>query len=134
MNINDDPLLQQLMRLAEQEANLAVLWLYGSRAKGNSTTSSDYDLAVAFYAYPDDEWDKRLQPELLQQRWSDALPGRHLPISVVDINHIPLYLAYSIVQHGQPLVVNDTLRLITEENRITSMWEIDYLWHEQHYG
>lgn len=133
MTVDIDPILQQIQQLACQEKNLAVVWLYGSRSKGTASASSDYDLAVAFDSFPEDEWDRRLQPELLQQRWSDALPEGP-PVSIVDINSIPLPLAYSIIQHGVVICVNDGLRLIREENRITSMWEVDYLWHGKHYG
>lgn len=133
MTVDIDPILQQIQQLACQEKNLAVVWLYGSRSKGTASASSDYDLAVAFDSFPEDEWDRRLQPELLQQRWSDALPEEP-PVSIVDINSIPLPLAYSIIQHGVVICVNDGLRLIREENRITSMWEVDYLWHGKHYG
>lgn len=129
-----DPVLKQIIQLADLSDNLAVVWLYGSRAKGNDSCDSDYDLAVAFKRFPKDAWDKRLQPELLQQSWSDKLSVAGPLISIVDINHIPLPLAYSIVQQGKALWVKDPLRLVREENRITSMWEVDYLWHEQHYG
>ena len=141
MTIDIDPFLQQLQQLACQEENLAVIWLYGSRAKGSASSDSDYDLAVAFNTFPEDEWDRRLQPEILQQRWSDVLqqswPDKLAecpPISVVDINNIPLPLAFSIIQQGLVLCVNDGLRLVREENRITSMWEVDYLWHGKNYG
>jgi len=142
--MNDaDTLVNELKTLAREEDNLAVLWLYGSRAKGTAQANSDFDLAVAFNTFPHDDWEKRLQPELLQQRWSDRLQplliscaddAEPVTLSVVDINHIPLPLAYSIVRDGKPLLVKDAMRLYREEHRISSMWEVDYLWHEQHYG
>ncbi|MBE0508702.1 MAG: nucleotidyltransferase domain-containing protein [Marinospirillum sp.] len=77
-----------LVRLAEMAADepVAVLWLYGSRAKGTAAQGSDYDLAVA------------------------------------------------VVRDGQVMFVRDQLRLIREELRITSMWEVDYQYHRIHYG
>ncbi|MCG5513275.1 nucleotidyltransferase domain-containing protein [Ectothiorhodospira shaposhnikovii] len=34
--------------MASADREIAVLWLYGSRAKNTATETSDYDLAVAF--------------------------------------------------------------------------------------
>lgn len=111
-----------------------MLWLYGSRAKGNAQRDSDYDLAVAFEHFPVNEWDKRLQPELLAQQWAEQLQLDEDMISLVDINHIPLPLAYGVITSGKVLHTKDKLRLAREENRITSMWEVDYLYHRSHYG
>jgi len=40
----------------------------------------------------------------------------------------------SIIEFGQPIQVNNATRLIREENRITSMWELDHQYHREHYG
>lgn len=111
-----------------------MLWLYGSRAKGTEQANSDYDLAVAFNHFPENPWDRRLQPELLAMEWADELGVAEGVISVADINHIPLPLALSIITTGKALMVKDSLRLAKEENRITSMWEIDHEYHRRHYG
>lgn len=130
----DDRLCDQLIRLAEQNNNIAVLWLYGSRAKGTEGPESDYDLAVAFNHFPDDAWDRRLQPELLALEWADTLGLETGRLSVADIDHIPLTLAFSIIMDGNVLVAKDRLRLAREENRITSMWELDHEYHKRHFG
>ncbi|WP_027852251.1 type VII toxin-antitoxin system MntA family adenylyltransferase antitoxin [Marinobacterium litorale] len=134
MSLKQDPTLETLTALAREEPNVCILWLYGSRAKGTAQADSDYDLAVAFNRFPDDAWEKRLQPELLAQRWQDALPKDSKPISVVDINHIPLTLAYSVISSGKVLLAKDTLRLAREENRISSMWELDHEYHKRIFG
>jgi len=89
---------------------------------------------VAFNAFPSDLQEERLQPELLSQDWADALGLADEYISVVDINHIPIQLAMSIIEFGQPIQVNNETRLIREENRITSMRELDHQYHREHYG
>lgn len=131
---SNDEIIQSCIRLAQENPLVDVLWLYGSRAKGNANADSDYDLAVAFNHFPKDEWEKRLQPENLAIEWTEKLGLSSDQLSVVDINHIPLPLAYSITTTGKVLLVRDSLRLVREENRISSMWEIDYLYHRQHYG
>ncbi len=40
----------------------------------------------------------------------------------------------AVIEHGKAIQVNTPLRLINEENRITSMWEIDHMYHRQQYG
>ena len=86
-------IVEHIKRFAESEPNVDVLWLYGSRAKGTEQPNSDFDLAVAFHSFPDDDWELRLQPEFLAQSWSDQLGLADGIISVVDINHIPIQLA-----------------------------------------
>ena len=130
----EDNIIEKLIALAKSDARIDVLWLYGSQAKGTANEHSDYDLAVAFNSFPEDAWDKRLQPELLAFDWIDALGWPENRLSVADINHIPIPLALLIVTTGKVLYVKNAYRLAREENRITSMWEIDYLYHKQHYG
>ena len=130
----EDNILEKLIDLAKSDARIDVLWLYGSQAKGAANEQSDYDLAVAFNSFPEDASDKRLQPELLAFEWIDALGWPENRLSVADINHIPIPLALSIVTIGKVLYVKNAYRLAREENRITSMWEIDYLYHKQPYG
>lgn len=127
-------MIESLIELARQEPTVDVLWLYGSRAKGGARPDSDYDLAVAFNRFADDRWERRLQSELLAQRWSDAMGVGEGVLSVVDINLAPLPLAFAVVTQGRALLVKDSLRLAREENRITSMWEVDHEYHKRHYG
>ncbi len=129
-----DNLLQSLARLAARDADIAVLWLYGSRAKGTATEDSDYDLAVAFNNFEQDPLERRLRPELLAQTWQQALSLPDERLSLVDINLAPLPLAHAVIRTGQVLQVNDRLRLIREEQRIGSMWEIDHLHHQRHFA
>jgi len=82
-----DELLQKIVPLAESDPDIAVVWLYGSRAKGNAHASSDYDLAVAFNRFiKDDPIEQRLRPECLALDWQQTgigfarfptLRGRH---------------------------------------------------------
>lgn len=62
----DEPVVKQLIQLAQTDAEIVVLWLYGSRAKGVAHAFSDYDLAVAFGTFiKDDPIARRLRPECL---------------------------------------------------------------------
>lgn len=127
-------ILQGLAELAARDNEIAVLWLYGSRAKGTASEESDYDLAVAFRTFEKDALERRLRPELLAQAWQDALSLPEGRLSLVNINQAPLPLAHVIIRTGQVLQATDRLRLVREENRITSMWEIDHQYHQQHFA
>ncbi|MFW6346253.1 MAG: type VII toxin-antitoxin system MntA family adenylyltransferase antitoxin, partial [Halomonas sp.] len=126
--------LRVLADLAAEENDIAVLWLYGSRAKGTDSVESDFDLAVAFYDFPQDPLERRLRPELLAQAWQDRLGLPPEQLSIVDINLAPLPLAHIVIRTGRVLHVSDRLRLIREENRITSMWELDHQYHQRHFA
>lgn len=127
-------ILQGLTELAVRDDEIAVLWLYGSRAKGTASEASDYDLAVAFRNFEKDALERRLRPQLLAQAWQDELGLSEDQLSIVDINLAPLPLAHVVIRTGRVLLASDKLRLIREEQRITSMWEIDHQYHQRHYA
>ncbi len=52
--LENQSIIQKIQQMAKCHTNIAVLWLYGSRAKGNAGIDSDYDLAVAFNTFPAD--------------------------------------------------------------------------------
>ena len=117
-----ESILERINRLAQEDPAIEVVWLYGSRAKGTANESSDYDLAVAFtrpgeadhetvVSYPCDE---------LAYQWSKKTDEK---ISIVDINHAPAALAYTIISDGKVVICNNDLRLHAEESRIWSLWE-----------
>lgn len=71
---------------------------------------------------------------LLAQAWQDTLGLTEGQVSIVDINLAPLPLAHAIIRTGRVLRANDRVRLIREEQRISSMWEIDHLYHQRHFA
>jgi len=123
--------LKEIVKIAKKNSDVDVLWLYGSRARGNENENSDYDLAIAFKAYIKDPIEQRLRPELLSLEWNKFL---RLKISIVDINQATLPLAYTVVQDNTVLYSQNDFRRMTEEQRIMSKWELDYLYHRKHYA
>jgi predicted nucleotidyltransferase len=120
-------LLQKIAELAEKDPDIAVVWLYGSRAKGNAHATSDYDLAVAFNRFiKDDPVEKRLRPECLALDWQRALGLHDFQVSVVDINQAPIPLAFAIIQADTVVFCRDQNRLWQETRRIHSRMELDY--------
>jgi len=117
-----ESIVERINWLAQEDPAIEVVWLYGSRAKGTANESSDYDLAVAFIrpdeadrgadvSYPCDE---------LAYQWSKKTDAK---ISIVDINHAPTALAYTIISDGKVIFCNNDFRLHAEESRIWSLWE-----------
>ncbi|MBE0472512.1 MAG: nucleotidyltransferase domain-containing protein [Methyloprofundus sp.] len=123
--------LINIIQLAKNNTEVEVLWLYGSRARSEAKIESDYDLAVIFKTYIEDPIECRLRPEILALEWHEQLK---IPLSIIDINQVPLPLAYTVVLDNTLLYSKNDYRRITEEQKIMSKWEIDYCYHRKHYA
>lgn len=116
-------MINSLIRLAKQDARIALVWLYGSRAQGTHHHDSDFDLAVAFNDHALSALALRARPECLAMEWAEQL---NLPIeklSIVDINRIPIALAFNVIEYGELIYNNNPLLVYKEQNRIHSMFE-----------
>jgi predicted nucleotidyltransferase len=124
----------EITALAEKNPDVVTLWLYGSRARGDHHAGSDYDLAVIFRDWEPDRLERRLRPELLALDWLEALDVPEGRLSVVDLAIAPIPLGMSIISEGRLLLDSDSQRRMTQEGRIMSRWEIDYLHHMERFG
>lgn len=127
-------MLQKLIELAQKNNDIAILWLYGSRADGTFQASSDYDLAIAFNTFLNNPIDNALRPEMLALEWQSGLQFEEKMLSIVDINGIPIALAFEIIQYDNILFCRDEVRLWREENRIYSRMELDITYNMRHYA
>ena len=116
-----DKIIEQITQLAQGNDDIAVLWLYGSRAKNTARNNSDYDIAIAFNNFAMD--DDHLRPHILAADWQHVCGLPESGLSIVDINKVPSYLAMSILDEGKVLVEKDSLRLAHEELRIMNQYE-----------
>jgi predicted nucleotidyltransferase len=123
--------LKSLEQLASSTPAVEVLWLYGSRARGQASSTSDYDLAIAFTQYIDDPVERRLRPEVLALTWAKKLG---VELSIIDINQASVPMAYTIVQDNTVIFGENNYRCMVEEQRIMSKWELDYCYHRKHYA
>jgi len=129
-----DDTLDRLASLAEERDNIAALWLYGSRARGDHHDASDYDLAVAFTDWQPDPLERRLRPEMLAMDWQTALGLPEGALSVVDLAICPIPLGWSILSEGRLLVDRKPQIRMTQESRIYSRWELDYSHRASRHG
>ena len=127
-------MLEKLIQLARKNQDISVLWLYGSRADGSFHLHSDYDLAIAFNHFLTDPLDKCLRPKMLALEWQSALQLDEKTLSIVDINHVSIVLAYEIIQYDTVLFCRDDVRLWREENRIYSRMELDITYNMRLYA
>lgn len=127
----EDSFLQKIVQLAMKNSDIAVLWLYGSQISGKTHAKSDYDLAIAFTKFIKSPLERRLRPELLAIDWTHQLQSAESKISIVDINMIPIPLAWEIVVHGKTLWIQNLDRLWQEEQRIYSQYELDVCYHRR---
>ncbi|MEQ4540391.1 type VII toxin-antitoxin system MntA family adenylyltransferase antitoxin [Billgrantia desiderata] len=119
-------LMERLVALAKAREDIAALWLYGSRARGDHAEQSDYDLAVAFTDWLNSPLERRLRPELLALDWQRELALPEDKLSVVDIAICPIPLGWSILEQGRLLLDQHPQLRMTQEARIMSRWEHDY--------
>jgi predicted nucleotidyltransferase len=127
-------IIEHVTQLARDNNDIAVLWLYGSRADGTYHANSDYDVAIAFNYFLKNPLEIRLRPEMLALEWQSKLHLAERSLSLVDINQIPIALAYEIIQYDKVLFCRDEKRLWREENRIYSRMELDILYSMKHYA
>jgi uncharacterized protein len=127
-------MLEKIIQLAETEPDIAILWLYGSRTGNTYRADSDYDLAIAFFTFLKNPLETRLRPEMLALEWQSKLGLPEKQLSIVDINQIPIALAYEIIQYNRVLVCRDKRRLWKEENRIYGRMELDILYSMKKYA
>lgn len=127
-------MLQKIIKLAQKNDDIAILWLYGSRADGTFHKNSDYDLAIAFNTFLNNPIENALRPEMLALEWQSGLQLEEKMLSIVDINRIPIALAFEIIQYDNVVFCRDEVRLWREENRIYSRMELDITYNMRHYA
>ena len=127
-----DSQLQAITDFLNARHEVIVAWLYGSRARGDHHSASDYDIAVAFAPHKlDDVLDNRVRPELLALDVQNTLGLSDNDVSIIDINNVPVALAFNAITSDCVLVNKDTLRQMATESIIMSKYEDEKLSLEQ---
>ena len=96
-----------------------VAWLYGSRATGLDSHDSDYDIAVALTSHSL----KAEQRQMLLEDQAYVLRQEiSAQVSLIDINRVPVPLAYNVIKQGVVLFCRSDFRLRAEQQRVWSLW------------
>ena len=129
---DQNKIIEMVQKLAESNEDIAAVWLYGSRSKGNAQSHSDYDIAIAFKNFELNSLDRYLRPNELAIDWYPVLGLPSDKLSIVDINLVPIYLAYNIIESGELVYSQDTSRVWREADRIRSMFEYQLTQNKHH--
>jgi len=127
-------ILKKLTDKALLDNDIDVVWLYGSQAKGTAHSKSDVDMAIAFKNFSLSELDQKLRPQELNLIWSEQLNLPDRKLSIVDINTVPVYLAFNIVEYGKVICSKNKIRELKETQRIYSQYEFETIEHEKMRG
>jgi len=126
-------MLPVLTQFAEDDPRILALWIYGSQARGDAGPGSDYDLAVIFATWEPDALERRLRPEVLALEWQQTAKLQEGGLSIVDLACCSVPLGWSILSEGKLLVDKKPEIRMTIESRIYSIWELDYLHHQNNW-
>ena len=116
-------ILDSIINLAKKLDDIEVMWLYGSQAKGTAHEHSD--IAIAFKNFNLSDLDRKLRPHELTLIWSDQLNLPEGKLSIVDINTIPVYLAFNVVEYGRVICSKNKSRELKDIQRIYSQFEFE---------
>ena len=100
--------------LAKQD-DVALAYLFGSRASDHFTLESDYDIAVL--TRPPSPAGRRYQ---LASELSAVLGGA--PVDLLVMNHAPVELTYAVVAHGSRLFERDVATRVKFEASVMSRY------------
>ena len=126
-------MIDSIVSLAKVDDSIEAMWLYGSRAKGNASKESDYDLAVLFRQFEQNPLQRRTRPECLALDWVQSLGLPEGKISVLDIEIAPIPLAMAVLTTGRQLLSRNHSKELFVTQRILSKWELDYQYHYKNY-
>jgi len=95
--------IPQINKQIFKKFNVKLAYLFGSQAKGNAASESDFDIAVLFKegdGHPD-FFDKTVY---LKEDLRNYFPNE---VDVVALNETDSLLKYEVISSGQPLYVED---------------------------
>lgn len=124
-------ILDKIIHSASLIEDIEVIWLYGSQAKGSAHSESDIDLAIAFKNFSLSELDRKLRPQEFSLIWSEQLNLQDGKLSIIDINSVPVYLAFNVVEYGQAIFTKNSSRKFKETQRIYSQYEFEMIVHKE---
>jgi predicted nucleotidyltransferase len=97
---------------------IVFAYLFGSQAKGQSTTLSDIDLAV----FIDRKISKSERFDIRLRLTNDLSAIAGTKVDLIVMNDIPIQLAYEIIKYGKAILCKDRDAMIDAEIEILSKY------------
>lgn len=129
MDHNADALAHILRSLASRYPSIGAVYLFGSRAIGNTHARSDYDIAIYF-----DENDAVKRSNILYRLSGEI--ARALQSDDIDIHSLrdlqAPELKYQIITQGKVIFEREPFRLIFEPRILNEYFDFLYLLRKYH--
>jgi len=97
---------------------IVFAYLFGSQAKGQSTTISDVDLAV----FIDRRISRSERFDIRLRLTNDLSAIAGTKVDLIVMNDIPIQLAYEIIKYGKAILCKDRNAMIDAEIEILSKY------------
>ena len=120
-------ILQKTLSLRD---DIALSFLFGSKARGDSHEQSDWDIAILFKDNTNG-WENLGKQEEIRRLLSRALATNDDNIDLVDLYRGGLSINATVVDEGIPLTGQNSLALAIFYQRIWANLE-DYYWNLDH--
>lgn len=132
MNKEDLPqsILDALQKTLSLRDDIALSFLFGSKARGDSHEQSDWDIAILFKDNTNG-WENLGKQEEIRHLLSRALATNDGNIDLVDLYRGGLSINATIVDEGIPLTGQNNLALAIFYQRVWANLE-DYYWNLDH--
>ncbi|HQY22820.1 MAG TPA: nucleotidyltransferase domain-containing protein [Gammaproteobacteria bacterium] len=124
---NSLKILQKTLSLRD---DIALSFLFGSKARGDSHEQSDWDIAILFKDNTNG-WENLGKQEEIRRLLSRALATNDDNIDLVDLYRGGLSINATVVDEGIPLTGQNSLALAIFYQRIWANLE-DYYWNLDH--
>jgi predicted nucleotidyltransferase len=128
--VASSPPFQGMAALLAAQPELEFAVLIGSRATGEATETSDWDIALQ-WAPGLALWAVLGQTETLRRRLATVLGVGDAAVDLIDLHRANLAMRASVAEEGLPLCGQDTLAW---SHFLTRTWREleDFYWHKQH--
>lgn len=122
---NFDPCMQEAVNFFEKQEDVAMAFLYGSRARdeAQAASGSDWDFALSFVDEFPTQLDLLARMERLKSELSAALGISGAAVDLVDLRRVPIGLCITVAEEGRILKGHGSLDLFRFYQRAWSAQE-----------
>ena len=122
--------MKALQKILSSRDDIALSFLFGSQARGDSHEQSDWDIAILFKDNTNG-WDNLGKQEEIRHLLSLALAVSDDRVDLVDLFRGGLGINATVVDEGIPLTGKNSLALAIYYQRVWANLE-DYYWNLEH--